>query len=403
MIYSTSESISLRLNTQRLVYSSSHLDFLSTESDLAYDKFKKMKFVKASMIHNSYESVKYDDQTSGQLNQKGKAGTGYIRLENSKPSWQKNRLDKDKEKAGSKSYVLNQFRRGSKTVKSVWVKVQPQLDLNGPYTKPKLNRSHKISAYTLMDAHTGKTVKVIQVWVLKGVIRSGPNTVSRGMPYASLYSVVVLLFVARCDQEEHILSSVPAAGDDVTNAQDNSHQLVSRLAQDAQAVNANYQLVFDLNMEQQSYQLVTDNPDQAIQQGIQAEQGANPIGSDLRWNRNHPPEHIIGVGLWMNPVAGIMRILRHEYTSEDKKKANLDNVARDILYKTLDKDKNMFSKIKTCATAKDIWEKQTQICEGSDETKENKMTVAQQQYESIKMNDGETMTEFDERFSTVVC
>ncbi|KZV15969.1 hypothetical protein F511_20453 [Dorcoceras hygrometricum] len=45
---------------------------------------------------------------------------------------------------------------------------------------------------------------------------------------------------------------------------------------------------------------------------------------------------------------------RHEYTSEDKKKANLDNVARDILYKTLDKDKNMFSKIKTCATAKDM-------------------------------------------------
>ncbi|KZV32011.1 hypothetical protein F511_32513 [Dorcoceras hygrometricum] len=54
---------------------------------------------------------------------------------------------------------------------------------------------------------------------------------------------------------------------------------------------------------------------------------------------------------------------RHEYTSEDKKKANLDNVSRDILYKTLDKDKNMFSKIKTCATAKDIWEKLTQICE----------------------------------------
>ncbi|KZV32065.1 hypothetical protein F511_28805 [Dorcoceras hygrometricum] len=38
---------------------------------------------------------------------------------------------------------------------------------------------------------------------------------------------------------------------------------------------------------------------------------------------------------------------RHEYTNEEKKKANLDNVARDILYKTL--DKNMFSKIKTCA------------------------------------------------------
>ncbi|KZV25404.1 hypothetical protein F511_07288 [Dorcoceras hygrometricum] len=91
---------------------------------------------------------------------------------------------------------------------------------------------------------------------------------------------------------------------------------------------------------------------------------------------------------------------RYEYTNEDKKKANLDNVARYILYKTL--DKNMFSKIKTCATAKEIWEKLTQICEGNDETKENKLTVAQQKYESIKMKDGETMTEFDERFSAVV-
>ncbi|KZV36120.1 hypothetical protein F511_22099 [Dorcoceras hygrometricum] len=62
----------------------------------------------------------------------------------------------------------------------------------------------------------------------------------------------------------------------------------------------------------------------------------------------------------------------------------------------------MFSKIKTCATAKEIWEKLTQICEGNDETKENKLTVPQQKYESIKMQEGETMVEFDERFSAVV-
>ncbi|KZV57205.1 hypothetical protein F511_40840 [Dorcoceras hygrometricum] len=65
-------------------------------------------------------------------------------------------------------------------------------------------------------------------------------------------------------------------------------------------------------------------------------------------------------------------------------------------------DKNMLSKIKTCTTAKEIWEKLIQICEGNDETKENKLTVAQQKYESIKMKDGETMEEFDERFSAVV-
>ncbi|KZV17473.1 hypothetical protein F511_41923 [Dorcoceras hygrometricum] len=62
----------------------------------------------------------------------------------------------------------------------------------------------------------------------------------------------------------------------------------------------------------------------------------------------------------------------------------------------------MFSKIKTCATAKEIWEKLVQIFEGNDETKENKLTVAQQKYEAIKMKDGETMAEFDESFSAVV-
>ncbi|KZV46232.1 hypothetical protein F511_19535 [Dorcoceras hygrometricum] len=66
---------------------------MSTQSDLAYDTFKTMNFVKASVIHNSYESIKYDDQTSGKLNQKGKAAIGYIRPENSKPSWLKNRLE----------------------------------------------------------------------------------------------------------------------------------------------------------------------------------------------------------------------------------------------------------------------------------------------------------------------
>ncbi|KZV24403.1 spindle pole body component 110-like [Dorcoceras hygrometricum] len=83
-----------------------------TQSNMVYDKYKKMTFVKASVIHNIYESIKYDDQTAGQLNQKGKAGIGYIRPENSKPSWLKNRLDKEKARAGSKSSVPHQPRRG---------------------------------------------------------------------------------------------------------------------------------------------------------------------------------------------------------------------------------------------------------------------------------------------------
>ncbi|XP_073025070.1 uncharacterized protein [Primulina eburnea] len=63
---------------------------------------------------------------------------------------------------------------------------------------------------------------------------------------------------------------------------------------------------------------------------------------------------------------------RNEWTGEDKKKANLDNVAKDILYKTL--DKNTFSKIK----------------------------MSMQKFENLKMKAGETLNEFDQRFSSLV-
>ncbi|KZV28035.1 filament-like plant protein 7 [Dorcoceras hygrometricum] len=119
----------------------------STQSHLVCDKFKKTSFVKASVIYDSCESVRYDDQNSSKLNQKGKAGIGYLRLENSKTSWLENRLDKDKAKVGSKSFVSHQPRRSSKKVPgslgsilhtivtvfvpSVWRKVHPRRDLNG--------------------------------------------------------------------------------------------------------------------------------------------------------------------------------------------------------------------------------------------------------------------------------
>ncbi|XP_075478903.1 uncharacterized protein LOC142519759 [Primulina tabacum] len=90
---------------------------------------------------------------------------------------------------------------------------------------------------------------------------------------------------------------------------------------------------------------------------------------------------------------------RSEWTSDDKKKANLDNVAKDILYKTL--DKNTFSKIKMCPTVKEIWEKLIQICEGNEQTKENKLYVAMQRFENLKMKAEETLSEFDERFSSL--
>ncbi|XP_075504538.1 uncharacterized protein LOC142541977 [Primulina tabacum] len=62
----------------------------------------------------------------------------------------------------------------------------------------------------------------------------------------------------------------------------------------------------------------------------------------------------------------------------------------------------MFAKIKTCTTAKEIWEKLTQLCEGNDQTKENKLTVAIQKFDNVKIKLGETLVEFDERFNGII-
>ncbi|XP_073035308.1 uncharacterized protein [Primulina eburnea] len=90
---------------------------------------------------------------------------------------------------------------------------------------------------------------------------------------------------------------------------------------------------------------------------------------------------------------------RSEWTGEDKKKVNLDNVAKNILHKTL--DKNTFSKIKMCYTAKEICEKLIQIYDGNEQAKENKLS-AMQKFENLKMKAGETLNEFDECFSSLV-
>ncbi|KZV52883.1 Heat shock protein DnaJ, N-terminal domain containing protein [Dorcoceras hygrometricum] len=80
----------------------------STQSQLAHDKFNKMSFVKANVVYYPCESMTYNDQTPQKLNHKVKAGIGFQKPENSKPSWLKNKLDKDKAKAGRKTFVPNQ-------------------------------------------------------------------------------------------------------------------------------------------------------------------------------------------------------------------------------------------------------------------------------------------------------
>ncbi|KZV19162.1 hypothetical protein F511_38999 [Dorcoceras hygrometricum] len=107
----------------------------STQSQLAYDKFNMMSFVKTSVIYDCFESITFDDQNSPKLSDNGKAGIDFQRPDNSKPSWLKNKLDKDKAKAGSKSFVPNQPRHNSRKAKSSWTKTQPRRDLSGQKMK----------------------------------------------------------------------------------------------------------------------------------------------------------------------------------------------------------------------------------------------------------------------------
>ncbi|KZV47819.1 hypothetical protein F511_40338 [Dorcoceras hygrometricum] len=130
----------------------------STQSQPVYDKFNKMSFVKASVTYDYCESMTYNDQNSSKLNQKGKAGIGFSKPESSKPSWLKNKLDKEKAKASSKSFVPNQQWRSSKKVKTGSKRTQPRRDQNDQSMKSQLKRSHRNYAQTLTDS-TGKTVK----------------------------------------------------------------------------------------------------------------------------------------------------------------------------------------------------------------------------------------------------
>ncbi|KAL8528794.1 hypothetical protein ACS0TY_006308 [Phlomoides rotata] len=91
---------------------------------------------------------------------------------------------------------------------------------------------------------------------------------------------------------------------------------------------------------------------------------------------------------------------KKEWTDEDKRRVNLDNVAKNTIYHTL--DKIVFSKIKQCKTTKEIWEKLEMICEGTDQIKENKLMIDVQKFENFKMKSGESLEKFDLRYTEIL-
>ncbi|KZV27912.1 hypothetical protein F511_36831 [Dorcoceras hygrometricum] len=166
-----------------------------------------MGFVKADMIYDCFESVKYDNQNSPMLNENGKAGIGFSKPESFKPDWLKNRLEKDKAKASPKPFVHNQSRPNSKKVKSGWKRFQQRRDQHDHYIKPKLKRTARDFAHSFVDPRSGKTIRIVQIWVPKGWAETDSleTAVKRRLFILSRYRE--MLFRTLLDYHRHYLVS----------------------------------------------------------------------------------------------------------------------------------------------------------------------------------------------------
>ncbi|XP_031124231.1 uncharacterized protein LOC116026944 [Ipomoea triloba] len=83
-------------------------------------------------------------------------------------------------------------------------------------------------------------------------------------------------------------------------------------------------------------------------------------------------------------------------TTEERTQVNLDNIAKDILYKAL--DESLFPRVRKCKSAKDIWDVLMQIGEGDEQEKENKLTIAMKMFEDFKLGPKESITDMEARF-----
>ncbi|XP_019159982.1 PREDICTED: uncharacterized protein LOC109156585 [Ipomoea nil] len=91
---------------------------------------------------------------------------------------------------------------------------------------------------------------------------------------------------------------------------------------------------------------------------------------------------------------------KSQLNSNEKSRANLDNVARDILYKSL--DDSLFPRVRKCKTAMEIWNVLMNLGEGDEQEKDNKLTVAMKKFEDFKMMPSEAITEMELRFTKLM-
>ncbi|XP_019171997.1 PREDICTED: uncharacterized protein LOC109167438 [Ipomoea nil] len=85
---------------------------------------------------------------------------------------------------------------------------------------------------------------------------------------------------------------------------------------------------------------------------------------------------------------------------DEKTRENLDNVARDILYKSL--DDSLFPRVRKCKTAMEIWNVLMNLGEGKEQEKDNKPTMVMKKFEEFKMIPNKAITDMELRFTKLM-
>ena len=92
--------------------------------------------------------------------------------------------------------------------------------------------------------------------------------------------------------------------------------------------------------------------------------------------------------------------LEKEWDEVDKKMAQLNAKAMNVLYCAL--DANEFNRISTCMSAKKIWDRLEVTHEGTNQVKEFKINMLVHKYEFFKMEHDESITEIFTHFTDII-
>ena len=90
----------------------------------------------------------------------------------------------------------------------------------------------------------------------------------------------------------------------------------------------------------------------------------------------------------------------NNYTEDDWKKLDLNEVAMNILYCGL--SENDFNRICTCTTAKQIWDELENTHEGTSRVRDTKISLLCGQFENFKMEPHESIDEMHNRFINII-